>query len=128
MGCAMYELDAAFFTSENGLDFARIEDVPDTHKTFCELRVTFGGAIYPPEPDVGVGVTCDPSIAKIEMRPWGNSIFLTDANLKQNLNSSHWRDLSDEAFRNAKSFILNNYADDLWIKADIEAERYWRAA
>lgn len=125
----MYELEAAFFTSDDGLRFARMENVLETHKTFCELRVTFGGAIYPPEPDVGIGVTCDPTIAKIEMRPWGESNFLTDVSSKSSLESLHWRELSDKAFQSAKSFILNNYADDLWSKADDEVtELYWRAA
>ena len=93
-------------TSAGHLIFTSPDEAPLDHEDWCELFVRFSQtALYPPEPDIGAGLTWDGDIDEIRMSVFGRMCLL-----------------ESNDFEAAKAFLLKHYGTELWLLGDDAAE------
>lgn len=104
----MYEVEVAYRLNGEAVQFIPDSEVGEDHQDFCVLRVRFHVAeIYPPEPEVGAGLDWVGDIDTITLRV---------------AEFPRAKRLRDEAFVEAKTFLLAHHEKALWKAADEHAE------
>jgi hypothetical protein len=98
----MYEVDCAYRRYDGGIRFIREARMNEAKDDLATLRVTFEvTAIYPPEKDTGAGLNWNGDIASIKMLDFAGQW-------------KRWRILRGDELEAAKTFLLEEYAEELW--------------
>lgn len=103
----MYEVECAFRRVDGAIRFIRESRMDETLDDFCVLKVRFQiDEIYPPEKDTGAGMDWAPGgISEIHMR--------------RMTGWPRWKVLSGDELDAAKTFLEEEYAEEL---ADAEQD------